>query len=221
MSNSINLPNGAAATVFTGNGSSTIGSFQTYAGKSSQMPFINPTDPTGLSWSWVNQAGSTVTNKTTDRGIPFIELRSNGFFNNIARVITVPSAPYTVKALLSSSNYSGSGSAGGLILYDSGSGKAVTLVYTSATFFVDHRSSMVDNFGGVFALGLNTRPFNFFYISIQDDGANRIFSVSSDDIVFCPIYSESNTSFITPTDIGFMVHTDAGFDNVVNLVSWS
>lgn len=180
------------------------------------------TYPVDGDFTWVNQGTATVTG--TNGGL-FLRALGIGSRSQKIRVQAIPAAPYNLVArflpAITGKNYHN----GGLVLRNSGSGNLVTFSHardtTNQIQVNRHASPTAAN---VLQRGIDIyHPWN--YLQITDDAVNRIFSYSTDGNNFIQFYSEANTAYITPDQIGYYVdaynngapNLDAG----IFLASWA
>lgn len=125
----------------------------------------------------------------------------------------VPSAPYTRWVSMSQAPYNvGDYTNLGICLTD-GSGKSVTFVWEVNKFDVPAYSGglRVDHYASTAVNGTSSTAFNGLtpgigapsFLGIHDDGTDVHFLASYDGAAVVEIYSESNTAYLTATDIGF------------------
>jgi hypothetical protein len=168
-------------------------------------PFFAPTlyDPTGLSWSWVNQGTASVTNVSNAIFMHVAQIGSNSL--NM-RVKSLPTPPYTVEAIFIPA-FVGTGIPSttqecGMVLRNSSSGKIVTI-----NVQVDAVSSSNWNSPTAFSspnFGENSIVPRAVRIKIADDNAgNRTLGISYDFVTDWLSLIQSSTGFITPDQIGF------------------
>lgn len=182
----------------------------------------NDTPPVDGDFTWVNQGTATATE--VNGGIYLLAIAAAARSQKI-RVQAIPAAPYTLVArfipAITGKNYH----SGGLILRNSGSGNLVTFSFsrdnTNQIQVNRHASPTAAN---VLQRGIEIyHPWN--YLQITDDAVNRIFSYSTDGNNFIQFYSEANTAYITPDQIGFYIdaynNAVPNLDAGVFLASWA
>lgn len=187
-------------------------------------PFFNFTPVINADYTWVNQGGATV----TDAGGGVI-LRAPTNAGNSARIRkkAVPGATYTITigfipTLITST---GTGFNAGFAWRQSSDGKlsTIALVYASNRWFFtvskwDDATTFNSNYV-VFPDIMLQGPM--IWLRAQDDGANRIASVSFDGQNFIQIHSIANNDFLTANEVGFYTDCNATIqDGIMNMLSW-
>lgn len=170
-------------------------------------------------WSWLNQGVATATFKNS-----CLILDAVGNTQNEKAIIqTAPATPWEVTTkfgVLGANNNQW----GGLILYDSISGKIIDFQfggqYGVTVFYMSNIttfSSTRATFGG-WGWPLN---FNPLYFRVSDSGTNLSFSLSTDGTNFYLWFTESRTAFLTngPNRVGLMVDGWQGGSPAVKLCS--
>jgi hypothetical protein len=90
-------------------------------------------------------------------------------------------------------------------------GNVGSIKYTSATAFSAIYGSQELYCGG-----------NLVWLRIEDNGTNRICSISADGQVFTTFHSVGRTDFLTADEVGFALDLEnTTFSNSVGLVSWA
>lgn len=165
---------------------------------------------------WLNQGSATL---TTTYGYPTIVLPTGSGVNIRGRYKSVPTAPYTVSALIDFPNLTGN-QIGGLFWRASATG-SITMFglaqdgqlyiskYTNATTFSA-------NYTPTFIVKPISRPI---WLAIEDDTSNRKFHYSIDGINWITVFSIGGTDFHTPDQFGYGMSCDHGFGNYFNLYS--
>lgn len=188
-------------------------------------------DPTIPAWTWVNQGGASVT--TTNNAI-FLNAPASVGDNLRARVIAVPTAPYTITIsfipMLTWADFLFCG----LVLQDSVSGKLVTFNLSSAAATDSAGQTLgvakwtnVTTVAGTYT----TTPTLIkapvwqagpaMWMQVHDDATNRIWSISNDGVNWFQVLSTLRTDFITPDHIGFFVDVNnASYAGGINVLSW-
>lgn len=223
LSNSLNLNYGTAGQILTGNGTTSLPTFQTVPGGIQAWPYVNFTDPTvGPSWSWVNQGPATITTTAAASGqnvLSLADASGTASDNQRIRITPIATAPYTLDAIFTWVTVPTAGNNSlGICLYDSGTTKSVAFVYQIDGFYRIYKynnpnsTSSVSQVTGI--LG------NLLFFRIVDNGTNRIFSYSTDGITFTSMFSEGNTVFCTPDNFGFMVNNGGSSFIGMTLASW-
>lgn len=152
-------------------------------------------------WAWVNQGTSSISvgGSSLKVVVPAVNAQNvRGIYQSL------PSAPYEfVTKVLISGSFSISHQIGGLMLYDSVSGKVNTI---GIGFSTTHRMR-IDNW--TTTSSFSAQPYTrdcaglfSVYLKVADDTTNRKYYCSLDGINYYPVYSVGNTSFVTPNKIG-------------------
>lgn len=178
-------------------------------------PLFPLTDPSLASIStWVNQGGASVS--TTNGGILLSAPAAAG--DNIRlRVKTAPATPYKITAMLKGFGAVNAANVG-LAFRESGSGKialamlggAFTGKLTSAPALASITFTNPTTFNAVYVSN-NFPEFPLqmppAFLRIEDDGTNRIISISSDGINFMAYHTVIRTDFLTADQVGFFVNS--------------
>jgi hypothetical protein len=180
-------------------------------------PTVQPT------FTWVNQGTATSqlgTNYTTIRAVG----RDASADDVKMLVKSIPTAPYVVTAYLKGHIFSKDYLAYGMCLRDSGSGKIIGLNthYAGGFEVIIARYNSPSSFsasGGSYLI-----PDQYEWFRIEDNGTNRIFKVSRDGIEWITLLTESNTTFMTPDQVGFATEainaSGTQMDTAVSLWYW-
>lgn len=190
-------------------------------------PIVPLTDPTIAGpTTWVNQGSSAVS--PTNGGIILTGAATGSGANLVLQVKTAPATPYTITAYLMPPCTMGKRFHGyGLCFRQTSTSEIAVLdvlsvgttgtsfllrssKYTSATAFsADYTSAIMS-------------PCPWF--RIEDNGTNRICSISANGLNWVQFHSVGRTDFLTADQVGFFVSTENGvapnLDNVVTLLSW-
>ncbi len=178
------------------------------------------TTPVDGDFSWLNQGTASV---VADKGV--IHLNAPAGTSNIrARIMSAPTPPYTVTALvhlyLQIVNYNQAG----LCFRESSSGKLQTfLVVVQETDDVYIRTDKLpDNTGftGTYG-GPKWSQRGPLWMRMKDDGTNRICQYSLDGVNFITLHSVSRTDYLTANQIGFFANSNnATWGCGITLYSW-
>ena len=184
------------------------------------------TVPPSAGWSWDNQGSAAI---DATKGIhQLTEDVQGNVVNYRVRYRNIPTAPYTVTALvlpnLAPINYRNAG----LCLRQSSDGKLVTFrVQWNGNWriaVVKHADSSTDTAAYTDITNVGDMTFPYVWMRIQDDNTNLYFHVSSDGLNFNYLYSVARTDYLTADGIGFFV---SARDNTalnpgagVTIVSW-
>jgi len=176
---------------------------------------VSPYSDSGAVWGSQGSATLSATG-------PYSFLSSPGTSGDSihARVKSVPTAPYSFTVCLQPAYMSHLNMAGGICLYDAGSGKFITFDLHGNT--VDGTpSNNCDQYNLETVKWNSSSSYNSTYndqavptsissiwLRIHDDGTNRSFLFSLDGQNFVSFNSQSNTDFMTPTHIGFYVNSN-------------
>ena len=190
------------------------------------------TDPTSQSWTWANQGSASVANITTQGNNAIVLTGTADALSGNAhlRYVALLTAPYTITAALAFSVQPINFWNAGLGWYDTGSGKFESCALITNT--VASAAAGQEIYSGQYS-ALNANPSNHvvtttntfisvpsaeMWIRIKDDGTNRFCQMSTDHgLNFVTIFSESNTTFLTPTSGGFF--SDSFTSNQVGFVT--
>jgi hypothetical protein len=186
-------------------------------------PPFTPTNPTLTSFSWVNQGSASVAAASAS-----VTLIAPGVAGANLRIRdkAVPTAPYTVTAVILPLMFRKQWYSAGLCLRDSASGKVEVYDQQCDTGERRLRVSQYTNpttiLGNVFANSVATM---LQFWRINDDNTNRIISISGDGINWQTIYSVSRTDWLTPNRIGWFVNPEVAagtlYEIHAQLLSWA
>jgi hypothetical protein len=169
-----------------------------------------PPAPSGM--TWVNQGTCSAAAQTNGNilfGCPY----HNG--DEIAALVeAIPSAPYTqtlcAQALINST--SSAQFSWGIVLRNSGSGALVIMAINGGA----NSGVMPSLFQASYSspTGFNTSYYQNGYLQLSgfgciqatDNATNRLFSYSVDGTNFVQVFSQSDTTYITPNQIGFFLN---------------
>lgn len=172
--------------------------------------FGQATLPVSGSYTQTNIGSSTVAS-TSGPMVLSVPAGTSGW--NVRQLVkSVPSAPYTFKALVSPAIYSGQRA--GLMLKNSGTGEIITYELYSNNGVLQLNSSKLNS--ATSANGANFGAYGSFlgsqgiWMGISDDNTNRSFQVSINGREWQDVLIQGRTVFITPDQIGFFVNTDNG-----------
>lgn len=170
--------------------------------------------PAASSFTWVNQG--TATTDENYGGIIMIASDGSGGLNSRLLVKSAPSTPYTITAFFTVGSTMTDDQLFGLYFRQSSDGKLSSLQanvnsYSLRAVVLDWNSPTSSNallysspvtFGA--ALGMSFA--GGIWLRIEDNGTNRIYSVSSDGVYWVAVYTVGRTSFLTADQVGW------GFD---------
>jgi hypothetical protein len=166
-------------------------------------------------WSWFNQTSATLTTNANN----FVIFGTSGGATNIqARVATLPTAPYTIYLTVIPVITTASGfPQAGAILTDGTKVLTWSIQANNGTFggFVYPLAGAHYTNATTFSAGLslignigipNAQPLCLY---MRDDGTNRTLGFSPDfGTTRIQMFSETNTTFLTPTQYGVFVDPD-------------
>lgn len=180
--------------------------------------------PPETGWTWVNQGTATVTSTPTFQKIeggaagPGLQLR--------ARVMTMPSTPFTLTAAIEATVLSKNFQGVGLSLRNSTSGALVQFHYIFASTQTNtqvYKSNSATSFNSDY-LVLAYEPTDVLWMRLQDTGALRKCFVSRNGLDWLEIHSVSRTDFLTPDQIGFSINCEnqatPNFAPILRLLQW-
>lgn len=192
-------------------------------GGSDNAPLVTP--PT-TGWSWVNQGTAVHTDGTTYQRLSGGAAGAGTMYRGIFR--TAPAAPYTLTAAIRCTRPFKPILGTGIALRNSASGALITFVDISFAAdpyrriqYLKLNSPTVANsnyisIGGSFG--------DYLWFRIKDDGVNRTAYYSSNGYQWLEYYVVGRTDFITPDQLGFVVHCEnsstPNFAPISDLISW-
>lgn len=168
------------------------------------LPMATLHDPNSTTFSWVNQGTAVL---TTGTGFQVLSVPATANLDNWhLRTIASISAPYTITACFIPDWWARTYLNFAIVLYDSVSGKFVSLGMTGGTpptvQAQKYNSTSAQN--SAYGLTAGWAPlYAPMWFRIQDDGTNRTFWISYDGEFFVQILSTTNTDFVTPNEFGF------------------
>lgn len=164
------------------------------------------TEPVNADFSWVNQGAATV---STARGGVYLHNEGHAGESMSMRIKTIPTAPFVVTMACQIHMIAMSDLHCGMCLRETSSGKIVTNSAYS-TGFVQYKYSGSTSFAGQYNTKALPRGYSgLHWFRIEDDGTNRITSVSDNGVTFQVLHSVGNTDYITADQIGFYVNAKA------------
>ncbi len=198
--------------------------WQAYSPAPGQAPVTAPVDS---QFSWVNQGTSTVT-VNADNSI-FMKILGAAGTSYKLRVKTV-TAPYTVTAGFRWAGPVTDFHQFGLVLYDGTKFTSyfiacVSTITATLPLFMSQDFANVTTFtsNNLVSATNKTCISSPIWLRIADDNTNKIFSYSPDGYNFMTLFSETRTTFLTATHVGFGGETEnaSSQDLGFTLVSWS
>lgn len=169
-------------------------------------------EPTLETWAWINQGSASIA--TTNGGIHLSCTSNGGTHSHSIRKKSAPSTPYKCDfaflPLLHISQYS----LCGLVWRQSSDGKIVTMnvrndsgqfqfevvKYNAATG--NPTANYVSN-----SQALHVLHGSPMFWRLEDDGTNRVASVSRDGRNYTPVHTVGRTDFMTADEVGFYVNS--------------
>jgi hypothetical protein len=184
------------------------------------FPFTAPVDG---DFAWVNQGGASVS--TFDGGL-YLEAPTNASIGWRVRKKAAPSTPYVITAAIIPQMLAVSFHRIAMLWRDN-AGLMITaeLSYKAATQPPDliiNRWNSATSHNGTTQVGpsLLGQP-HLWFIQIADDGANRTAAISFNGLHFTTFYTQTRTTFLTATEVGFGVDpNNATYKAGLSLVHW-
>jgi len=188
------------------------------------------TPPVDANYSWVNQGTASIA--TGDYGISLIGQAATGNSLKI-RDKAAPATPYTIIAAMYGTMFNqGSGTpAWGVIFRNVAAGTVVAFGFGFSSGANNYNIITIDKFtnpttysGASYITVIRGcgQIGNCIWFKIQDNGVNRISSLSFDGVNFIQIHSVVRTDFLTADRVGFYLDVNNGstFSQIVTLASW-
>lgn len=183
-------------------------------------PFTAPVDG---DFSWINQGSAT---KTTTYGGVIIQAGADASFNVHARVKAAPSTPYHIEIAFLLIGVGTSNCLAGALFTD-GTNPSTSKMQIFGNFqnaviqwVAFNMTNATTYAGGGGDTIINTNVFipgPVFWIRIGDSGTVKTFDISSNGKTWLELLSQSRTSHLTPTHVGFFVN---GASEEITLLSW-
>lgn len=183
---------------------------------------IRLVDPTALSWSWVNQGTSTVTE--TNQRCCITPQAGAGSHSHRLRVKTAPTPPYTITALVKFLGYNQNYNSVGLAFRQSSDGKLHTFAnyfYNNVWYIYSRKFSSPTAWSADYTsqIGIWSNPM---WLRIADNNTNRICSISADGITWLSFHSVGRTDYLTADQVGFYCDPYAANQgSLISILSWS
>lgn len=168
--------------------------------------------------TWFGPQGSATTSEAQGGVLLTVPAQASG--NWRGKVKTIPSAPYTVTALIGCSGKPQSYWQAGLVLRQSSDGKFAAYSTVYELTFNQQTFNSPTSFAGTYTNYPSACRGNLLWIQIEDDNTNRITRISLIDSNFSQTYSISRTDFCTPDQIGFGVDLNNSEPAYLHLISW-
>ncbi len=181
-------------------------------------PIFPLTKPSDASFAWVNQGGSA---STGDKDAIYLTAPATTGVSWRIRKKSIGAGTRLEIAFLP--NFLGSGTQGGIVLRESGTGKLATIALgDSLVAAVQHWSSATGtSTNDVASIALSMRELVWFAVSIS--GANLLYHVSADGQNWIQVGSVAKTTQFTtaPDEWGFAINSgQTTFDTALTLVSF-
>jgi hypothetical protein len=188
-------------------------------------PRVPLTDPLLRTWAWFNQGTATV---DTSRGA--VILQAPGSSGNQVRGYeeSFGAGTYTVTmGFLPALIAGGQAPGAGLLLRDSVGGKFIFFFMmdnnTTPTIRIDQWNSAGSFSAQAFAVSgqVATGP-GLHWLRVQDNGTNRLYSVSADGVTWAQVYSEARTTWCTPDRRGPGIYAqNSTYPQTLTVLSWA
>ena len=182
------------------------------------------TTPSDAGFSWVNQTGASLS--TTDSVLTLTGAATGSGVNFQCRVKTAPATPWSavfyVRSILLAKPYNSYG----FIFRESGSGKIavfdiVSGVSAASRFLRSAKLTNATTFSAEYQSHQVYEPMNWF--KIEDNGSNRICSISPDGLNWFAYHTVTRTDFLTADQFGFCVAGEnastPNFAPIMNILS--
>jgi hypothetical protein len=165
------------------------------------------------SFSWYNQGSATVTLRND--GLRMQSPASGNGSGDSARIYAraVPATPYTFTTAYVASFMPQNYMNGGLCYYDTGTGRYINfgLAYAASPVIDVSYWNSVNSFASE-----GIRRSNMFgmriWLKLEDNGTTRYYHYSLNGIDWVTLLSESNSTWITPTHVGYVFNCLNGND---------
>lgn len=179
-------------------------------------PIFALTPPVDGDFAWVNQGTASVS--TANGGIYLVGPPS-ATVSVRARVKSAPATPYTITAAFMLAN--GFSQRVGIGFRESGAGTMSTVEVLNGNMLTVSNWNSATSFNGAPLPGFLCFIPTLVWLRIQDNGTDRIYSVSTDGQNFIVIYTVTRTTFLTADQVLFMVHdTSNVYVPNMTLLSW-
>lgn len=187
------------------------------AGASSYAPSLLPTPPTVASLTWVNQGGATADN---NNNMLYMNAPASAAFSLRMLAKALTSTTFTFSVTFKPAIVIANSFAAGIGLRNSSSGKAILMYFASFGSAGALRiGASTYNSPTAFGSNLVDKPAPLFTgnvcFQIKQDGTNRTYSWGVDDGGHFPIqiYTEAQTTFITPDQVVFAADSESSSSN--------
>ncbi len=175
--------------------------------------------PIPSDFSWVNQGSASY----TTAGTTSINCAGDGAgFNIRCLVKSAPSTPYTITAGIITNAFCKQWLSYGLLFRQSSDGKLSIIDMLGTDTAWTCRVSKADSATSLNADYVVLRAGTTFqWLRIQDNGTNRIYSVSRDGINWITVHTVGRTDFMTANQVGIYISTENGTTpNLSNSINW-
>jgi hypothetical protein len=173
-------------------------------------------DPTGLSWSWVNQGGALVSSRA---GAIFLESPAEAADVWHFRAKTVPAKPYSVIIHMQPAHFDVAYSGVGVGWMDSATGKFALCGHRGSGNMLEASYSTAQwRVTNVYASAALTDHWP--WIKLTDDATNRRIYVSRNGYDWLLFHSVATNDQLTPDQMIFGVQSRSGMPVGVTIDSW-
>lgn len=180
------------------------------------------TTPVDGDFAWINQGTASITVNASG-GIYLFAPNATG--NNLrVRKKASPATPYTVTAVMLPAMFGVASPSAGLVFRQASDGKLVSFDAqsngTDAFLGIEHWSGPTTFSAQPFVVKL-LYEYAPVTLRIADNGTSRLYSISQDGYNFIQVFSETRTTFMTATEIGFYVNSGSvTYSAGATVLSW-
>jgi hypothetical protein len=180
--------------------------------------------PPSSGWSWDNQDGSSVDSTAGELQFSSPQTASSAELSVYYR--SAPSTPYTVTALIALAPCIGSGGFPGFgLCFGDGSGQWVHFAIQPTqgrVIWNEYTNATTYSASPLIFSGVHTEPWLApVWVRIQDDGANRISSISTTGRQWQTLRTVTRTDFLTATRVGIACQRSTSAEPLpYALLSW-
>lgn len=176
---------------------------------------VEATVPVLGDYAWVNQGGASVTDV---RGSLDMLIPIAGGLNMRVLVKPTPATPWTVEAWIMGTGLSVNFLTHGLCFRQTSDGRLVSLAQRLNQLNMITYTSPTAQSGVYLTVATNTMILGF---RLQDDGVDRISSISSDGVNWIQLHSIERTNHLTADQVGFYGDGESpSFAPALRLLSW-
>lgn len=176
-------------------------------------PIYPITEPDNSGFSDLNSPSAV---STTNGGI-VLTVNGSATTNWRGRVKAIPSAPYTIRALISVDIDGANFAQAGIILYDGTKVMDLGVDQGGATHV--GKWTNVTTFSAVYAATARRMLGPLIGLEITDNNTNRLLKTSSNGRTWTQAFSVIRTDFLTPTHYGFACNSENSDSVVLTLLS--